>query len=119
MKNFKALLVVILLFTAFQTKAQNNNATSDKFAQFIVTNIESWEEARKIDEFMRSQSGIVMSRQDVPSKRYFCFFDPNSEISKATFEEWFAEMGFEVKCYVEGVRGTDPFPNHSYHNCDE
>ena len=93
--------------------------TGDKFAQFIVSNITSWEEARKIDEFMRSQPGITMSRSDVPSKRYFCFFTPGSNISQATFEEWFTEMGFEVKCYVEGVYGTDPLPNHNYQSCNE
>lgn len=113
-------IVALMIGAPFFWSATSPNQSGSgqtKFAQFIITNVQDWDEATHIDEFMRQQAGIEMSRADVPSKRYFCLFDANANITQTTFTTWFNDMGFQVDCYHDGVYGQDPLPNHTYKDC--
>ncbi len=119
MKNLLALLFILMLFGSTSSTAQSQTTNETKFAIFIVSNIQTWDQAEQIDAFMRNQTGIIMSRQDVPSKRYYCHFDSNSTIDQETLAEWFDNFGMVIKCYSEGVYGTDPVPHETYQSCNE
>ena len=82
--------------------------TSDsKFVQFMMTNVDSREKVLEIDQFMRNQQGVEISRADIISKKYLCIYDPTSGLDRVTFETWMQELGVEIKCFREGKFGTD------------
>ena len=82
--------------------------TSDsKFVQFMMTNVDSREKVLEIDQFMRNQQGVEISRADIVSKKYLCIYAPASGLDRVTFETWMKELGVEIKCFREGKLGTD------------
>ena len=46
-----------------------------KFVQFMMTNVDSREKVLEIDQFMRNQQGVEISRADIVSKKYLCIYD--------------------------------------------
>jgi len=82
--------------------------TSDsKFVQFMMTNVDSREKVLEIDQFMRNQQGVEISRADIVSKKYLCIYASTSSLDRVAFETWMEELGVEIKCFREGKFGTD------------
>jgi len=98
--------ILLLLFSLFTTDFTAQSPDS-KFIQFVMTNVDSREKALEIDQFIRSQQGIEISRADIVSKKYLCIYDPTSGLDRESFEKWMAELGVEIKCFREGKFGTD------------
>jgi hypothetical protein len=78
-----------------------------KFVQFVFTNLNSREKAKEIDEFVRGQEGITMSRSDNASKKFLILFDSSSDINREKIELWMLQLGMTFKCYREGIHGVD------------
>ena len=72
-----------------------------------MTNVDTREQTVAIDQFIRQQSGIVISRADLNSKKYLCIYTPDSNIDRQQIEEWMTQLGVEFKCYREGIHGQD------------
>ena len=72
-----------------------------------MTNVDSRQKVLEIDQFVRNQQGVEISRADIVSKKYLCIYDPTSGLDKVTFETWMQELGVEIKCFREGKFGID------------
>ena len=83
-----------------------------------MTNIDTREQTITIDQFMRNQSGIVISRADLNSKKYLCIYTSESNISRQEIDEWMQQLGVEYKCYREGIHQQDPILDQKT-NCDQ
>ena len=97
---------LLLLFSLFITDFTAQTSDS-KFVQFMMTNVDSKEKVLEIDQFMRNQQGVEVSRADIVSKKYLCIYDPTSSLNRVKFETWMQELGVEIKCFREGKFGID------------
>jgi hypothetical protein len=106
MKLFTQILLTITLigFALSSSIAQHGET---KFVQFVFTNLESREQAKVIDEFVRAQAGVTMSRADNSSKKYLVIFDSSTGITQEKIELWMLQLGMSFKCYREGIHGVD------------
>lgn len=93
------------MFLGISSQAQSNE---NKFSQFVITNLESREQAVEIDQFIRTQTGIVISRTDINSKKFLCIYTADSGIDRLKIDEWMTRFGIEYKCYREGIHSVDP-----------
>jgi len=97
---------LLLLFSLSITDLTAQTSDS-KFVQFMMTNVDSREKVLEIDQFMRNQQGVEISRADIVSKKYLCIYASTSGLDRVTFETWMGELGVEIKCFREGKFGTD------------
>lgn len=98
--------VLLFLFSLPITEFSAQSSDS-KFVQFMMTNVDSREKVLEIDQFMRSQQGVEVSRADIVSKKYLCIYNPASGLDRIAFEKWMQELEVEIKCFREGKFGTD------------
>lgn len=91
----------------------------EKFSVFIVDGLSSAEQAREIDEELRKVPGMIMSRTNFPTARYYGIYSSDSKLNKVWFEEFFRKYNIRLKCYSEGVRGVDPFVPITKETCQE
>ena len=61
----RKIILIITLFIGFNIHAQEK-----LFCQFIMTNIDTREKTIEIDQFVRKQKGVYISRADIHSKKY-------------------------------------------------
>ena len=97
---------LLLLFSLFIMDFTAQTSDS-KFVQFMMTNVDSREKVLEIDQFMRNQQGVEISRADIVSKKYLCIYASTSGLDRVAFETWMEELGVEIKCFREGKFGTD------------
>jgi len=64
---------LLLLFSLSITDLTAQTSDS-KFVQFMMTNVDSREKVLEIDQFMRNQQGVEISRADIVSKKYLCLY---------------------------------------------
>lgn len=109
MNTIKYFLITSLFTLLISGVSFSQSSTSDeeKFVQFLIMGMESWEDAKKIDEYIGKQEGILTSRADYNTQRYFGIFLANSGIDENTFKRWMKTNGFKLKNYREGVYGVD------------
>ncbi len=101
--------LVILIFTSSSlVNISAQNPPDRKFIQFVFTNLDSPDKAHEIDNFIRSQSGVSVSRCDIPSKKFLLIYYENSDISLAKVITWMNQFEMEFKCINEGVYNVDP-----------
>ncbi len=105
MKQIILLSLLALVFSSFSTKKES--PASNKFTQFIVDEADTRAEAQQIDRYMRAQSGVVVSRMDPISKKYFIIYSSDQGYDETYFIETFKKLGFTIKCFREGVHGVD------------
>lgn len=81
---------------------------SEHFFQSIFTNLNTKEQAIELDNKIRSMDGILISRCDIVSKKFFCVFDA-TKISSNQIITKINTWGFDLdqKCFQEGVKGID------------
>jgi hypothetical protein len=103
----QTLVILLLLIGSFIHMNLLAQQTQQKFIQFVFTNLDSREKAKEIDEFMRGQVGVTMSRADNSSKKYLVLFDSSAEITLEKIEIWMLQLGMTFKCYREGTHGID------------
>ena len=66
-------LYIIILTLVFGFKPIENSE-NNKFAYFLVKDAKTYEDKIKVDRYMNAQSGILMSRMDFTSHKYFIIF---------------------------------------------
>ena len=98
----RKLIFIITLLIGFNIHAQDK-----RFCQFIMTNIETREKTIEIDQFIRKQEGIYISRADIHSKKYLVIYYENSNINQETILKWMKSLDVELKCIREGLYGKD------------
>ncbi|MCB9197941.1 MAG: hypothetical protein H6600_05730 [Flavobacteriales bacterium] len=105
---FISILVLILNSSGIIGQTSNSeNVAESYFIQFMMTNLETRDKAIQIDNFVRAQSGVTMSRADFNSKKYLIIFDSNSSITEEQVIEWITSFGIEIKCIRKGIHGVD------------
>ena len=87
--------------------SQSSSSDGEKFVQFFITGMQSWEDAKKIDEYIGKQESMLTSRADYNTQGYFGIFLANSGIDENTFKRWMKTNGFKLKNYREGIYGVD------------
>lgn len=108
----KKLLFIIFWFSFLTFHSQEN-----KFCQFIMSNIEKREKAIEIDQFVRAQEGVVISRADVNSKKYLIIYNTKSSINLSVILNWMNDLNVETKCIREGIHGFDTIIDQKF-NCE-
>ncbi len=97
----------LLILFSLLLKDFTAQTSESKFVQFMMTNVDSREKVLEIDQFMRNQQGVEISRADIISKKYLCIYASTSNLDRVRFEKWMEELGVEIKCFREGEYGTD------------
>ena len=106
-------LFFILFWFGFLTFHSQEN----KFCQFIMSNIEKREKAIEIDQFIRAQEGVVISRADIVSKKYLIIYNSKSSINLLAILNWMDTFNVDVKCIREGIHGVDAIIEQKF-NCE-
>jgi hypothetical protein len=108
----KKLLFILFWFSFLTFHSQEN-----KFCQFIMSNIEKREKAIEIDQFIRNQEGVVISRTDIVSKKYLIIYNSKSSINLLAILNWMDTFNVDVKCIREGIHGVDAIIDQKF-NCE-
>lgn len=98
--------------------AQEADTPKTKFVQFYVIGMMDGTQSRAIDQFMRAQPNILISRADPNTRIYFAIFPVSANFNESTFKAWFSSMGYQISCYREGVHGTDRVLSKENYKCD-
>jgi len=118
MKKLFLFFIVSLSFILLANKANAQNYDDKKFIQFVFSNLETREQAVEIDQFMRLQEGVFISRSDLNSKKYLIIYYSDSAINLAQLTTWMDELGMEFKCTREGIHKVDKIIDQNI-NCDQ
>ena len=94
-------IVFILLLTNYSIA----QSTSRTYVRVVVQDANTLEAATQIDQFIRTQNGVITSRMDRRTGLYFGIFETNSGISSQDFLNWIQSLGFTTTCYVNGTHG--------------
>lgn len=114
----KTILICLMLVSSGLLNAQSEENQS-KFVVFIVNGFNTTQEARQIDQQMRLVDGIIVSRMDIPTHRYYAQFE-SDQFSEAWFEQKFLDLGgYTIHCYTQGIKGVDPFVPITLEDCEE
>ena len=98
----RKIIFIITLFIGFNIHAQEK-----LFCQFIMTNVDTREKTIEIDQFVRKQKGIYISRADIHSEKYLVIYYESSNIDQETILKWMKSLNVELKCIREGQYGKD------------
>ena len=98
----RKIIFIITLFIGFNIHAQEK-----LFCQFIMTNVDTREKTIEIDQFVRKQKVIYISRADIHSKKYLVIYYESSNIDQKTILKWMKSLNVELKCIREGQYGKD------------
>lgn len=112
-------LILVMHQMSFSQNSIPTKEHNKHYVVFIMDGIQSIEQARQIDADIKQQKGILVTRTNVPSAKYFAVYNTKSEIDKSWFETKFKSYGIEMKCYHEGVHGADKVENVTKENCNE
>jgi len=105
MKRLLPILLVLVTLLNYSFKSPQNN--SSYFIQFKINTISTNDQAMLIDQKMKLNSGIYISRTDYVTSTYFCILKPQIQYSQADFENWFEKLGYEITCYNTGIQGEN------------
>ena len=118
MKRFIPLLLIIITALCYSFKPVQNSESY--FIQFKINSISSNDQAMLVDQKMRLNSGIFISRTDHNTSTYFCVLKPQIQYTQAEFENWFNELGYTISCYNTGIHRTDKvLSTHTLKNCQD
>jgi len=90
-----------------------------KYVMIIVEGVNSSQNAHNIDSFIRTQSGVSISRMDYRTKLYFGIYDSSSRITLDDYKGWFTDLGYKVKCSNTGIIGQDRITRLKASDCDK
>jgi len=107
----KAIILLLTLSCALILTSFNAEPQPRKFVLFIVEDADTQLEGMKIDKYMRAQSGVLMSRMDITSKKFYVVFKSDQNYDETYFKSTFQKLGFDIKCFTEGTHGVDKVPN--------
>ena len=103
MFNWLIATLVVVSINLPQTRLSSN-----RFYQSIFTNLESREQAVELNQKIYTLPGIIVSRCDIVSKKFFCVFDSN-KIQSNDIVEFIHTQHFQLSttCFQEGEQGID------------
>lgn len=105
----KISLLLLLLSCSSATFAQGNEPQQEiGYVRILLNDLTTWEQVTTIDGFVRTKSGVVMTRTDQYSDTFLAQYDLNSGVTENDFVLWIASLGFEAKCVVSGLRNGEP-----------
>ena len=113
-------LCTILLFSlnSIIVSAQQIATPKNKFVQFYVIGMTDGPQSRAIDQFMRAQPNILISRADPNTRLYFAIFPVSAGFGESDFVAWFSSQGYQISCYREGIHGEDRVLSKEAYTCD-
>ena len=106
MTKGKLFLVLITLFLMV-ISASAQQSEEKKFIQFIFSNMEHPDQAKKVETYLRAQEGVFMVRANFNSRKFFIIYYTSSEISLTTIDKWLTSNGLTYSCPREGIHGID------------
>ncbi len=118
MRKLFLILILSSLFVLVSNRAKAQNYDDKRFIQFVFTNLETREQVVEIDQFIRAQEGVFVSRADLNSKKYLLIYYSDSNIDLSLLTTWMEQLGKEFKCVLEGVHGVDAIVDQNI-NCDQ
>lgn len=107
MKLKRNLFFTTLVFTLISISAIGQNETKRKFIQCVFSNMEKPQQAKEIQEFIKTQEGVYMIRANFNSRKFFLIYEASSSISIADLDNWMEKFSLEYKCLREGTHGID------------
>jgi len=118
MKKILALLVILITSLSFTLKPTQDDTS--RFIQFKINTITTNDQAMLIDQKMKLNSGIYMSRTDHSTSTYFCVLKPQIEYSETDFQNWFNALGYEISCFNTGIHRQDKVKSiNNFNNCQD
>jgi len=102
---YRIKLVFIFLSYCSFTYGQNNTS-EHKYVKIIVNNVSTSADALIIDNYMRQQYGMVMSRMDYRTALYFCTYKTSSNLSAELIKTMLLNLGYSSQCSVTGYHGS-------------
>jgi len=118
MKRLLPLLLLMFTVLSYSFKPAQHNTSY--FVQFKINTISSNNQAMVIDQKMRLKSGILITRTDYLTSTFFCVLKPQIHYSKAEFENWFNQLGYDISCYNSGIHRTDKMiSTHILKDCQD
>jgi len=100
-------IIVFLSFifmSTITTKAQTN--TSREYITIFIEGVNSTEDALSIDAYLRNQTGVITSRMDARTNKYFGVYSSASGITIDNFKSWFTNLGYTATCGRTGRHGV-------------
>jgi len=97
----KLLLLLTLFCHVLNEPVKAQSTPTKSYVKIIVEGVSDHVDEQTIDQFIRSKSGVEMSRMDYHRQLYFAIYDP-SILNGADFMSWITGLGFVVKCHVQG-----------------
>jgi hypothetical protein len=100
----RVLILVFLLLNQLSLLSQSN--AERKYVKIIVEGVNSNKEADFIDRIIRLKPGVITSRMDDRTNLYYGIYKTSSGLSLNHFKQWILDVGFTIKCAVEGDHGN-------------
>lgn len=101
----KTIYITVILLFSLLASAQAQSSSSEYYVKIIVEGVITSQDARVIDSFIRQQNGVIMSRMDHHTKKYFGIYQPSSGITLETYKTWIIDLGYEAKCSINEEYG--------------
>lgn len=99
-----ALLLTLLSFSSSYAFSQTEN----RYVKIVVSDLDTWDEATTIDEFMRAKEGVLVSRTDLNTDQFFAIFTTASGLTENDFKTWLESLGFAPTCMLSADRDGTP-----------
>lgn len=122
MKRIKCLITCCALVTCYLcfgvSMATAQSASSQGYVKIIISDVRTPENAHQLDDFIRQQPGVSLSRMDIVTGIYFGVFDTNSDVDVQDYLSWVVNLGFTPECYVSSEFGNGhPIAKLSRESC--
>ncbi len=95
--SMKKTALKLLLFTLLSFASYGQQS----YVRVFVEDVHNYNSASEIDTYIRTKTGVQISRMDHFTGVYLAIFDGN-EITKNDFLNWIEELGYYPKCLVSG-----------------
>ena len=91
-------LILICFVTIVCTKKINAQKATNNYIVLVVEGVNNPDQAKTIDQYIRTQTGVITSRMDYRTKSYFGVYKVSSGITLDDYKAWISGLGFTVKC---------------------
>lgn len=114
----KNLIITLVLCVPFLGMSQQED--QEYFASFVVDSIPTIQDYREIDNQMRLIEGVLVSRMDIPTNRYYIRFTASEMYDEMWFRSKFLELGnYSIHCIQLGEKDVDALIPITKDTCTE
>ena len=123
MKNLALIFILSASIISFSFYNKSNSKSDNllneqKFVQYFVVGLDNIDDQIRIDEFLRAQEEIMMSRTDRSTGLAYIIFYHGYDLSEETFTKWHKELGFSIRCFRKGIYGVDEVYTRNNYICN-